>query len=259
MSVDLRTPLPHSLERSVLVRARRATVFRFFTDSSYFARWWGAGSTIDPRPGGAFTIRFPNAVVASGVVLAIEPERHIVLSYGFDSGTPIGPGSSRVAFTLEDHRDGTLVLMRHELADRAARDEHVQGWRYQLSVFANVAAAAQFTDLEGLCDRFLAAWNEEDDNRRRHALAAAVTTDVQFRDAYSCLDGIDDLATHLAAVRVHMPGVKLVRSGPARHCQGIVVHPWEVRGPDGQVRGTGTNVVELSADGRITSVTGIWG
>ena len=41
------------VERTVLIAARRETVFDYFTDSARFAAWWGKGSTIDPRPGGA--------------------------------------------------------------------------------------------------------------------------------------------------------------------------------------------------------------
>ena len=37
--------LSHTLERSILIRARRDIVFRFFTDTSRWAAWWGAGST----------------------------------------------------------------------------------------------------------------------------------------------------------------------------------------------------------------------
>ena len=45
-------PLPHSLDRTVTIQAPPETVFRFFQDSARWARWWGAGSTIDPKVGG---------------------------------------------------------------------------------------------------------------------------------------------------------------------------------------------------------------
>jgi uncharacterized protein YndB with AHSA1/START domain len=53
--------LEHSLERTLTILARRETVFRFFTDSERWARWWGAGSTVDPRPGGPIRILYPGA------------------------------------------------------------------------------------------------------------------------------------------------------------------------------------------------------
>jgi uncharacterized protein YndB with AHSA1/START domain len=40
--------LAFSLDWTIEIRARRATVFGFFTDAARWARWWGSGSTIVP-------------------------------------------------------------------------------------------------------------------------------------------------------------------------------------------------------------------
>jgi uncharacterized protein YndB with AHSA1/START domain len=138
------TSLPHVLERSILICAQRATVFRYFTDSARFADWWGQGSVIDGRKGGAFVIRYPNGVTASGEVVDLVPDERVVMSYGYDDpGKPIPPGGSLVTITLHERPGGTLLHLRHEVAEAKVRDEHVQGWRYQLAVFANVAARDQ--------------------------------------------------------------------------------------------------------------------
>jgi len=50
-------------------------------------------------------------------------------------------GASRVTIDLTPTPAGTRVSLRHEFADESVRDQHVQGWRYQLSVFANVVGA----------------------------------------------------------------------------------------------------------------------
>ena len=124
--------LDHVLERTVLIRARRETVFRYFTDSERFAAWWGAGSTIDARPGGALRIRYPNGALASGEVVEVVPHQRVVFTYGYeDAAKPVRPGGSRVVITLEERKDGTLLHLRHELPDAASRDQHVQGWRYR--------------------------------------------------------------------------------------------------------------------------------
>jgi len=39
------------LEVTVHIEAQPETVFSYFTDSVRWAAWWGAGSTIDARPG----------------------------------------------------------------------------------------------------------------------------------------------------------------------------------------------------------------
>src|SRR5260370_5880135 len=142
------------LERNVMICAQRSTVFRYFTDSKRFSDWWGAGSVIEARPGGEMKIVHPNGVVASGEVLEVEPGKRIVFTYGYaDPARRIPPGSSRVTVTLEDRPEGTWLTLKHDLSDQKARDEHVQGWRYQLALFANVAATEQSGDLAQNVDR----------------------------------------------------------------------------------------------------------
>ncbi len=252
------TQLDHVLERTVLVRAPRAVVFGYFTDTARWAAWWGQGSTIEPRPGGRVYLRFPNAVEASGEVLAIEPPRRLVYTIGFASGTPVPPGGSRVTIELEEQAAGTRLRLRHEFADAAARDHHVQGWRYQLAVFANLVADAQYADAAGMADAWFAAWSEPDAARREARLSESVAPGVRLRDRYSLIEGLDDLRPHLAAVHVFMPGLRLERRGEARHCQGTVLADWTARGPDGSERGRGTNVFTLGPDGRIAEVVGLW-
>jgi uncharacterized protein YndB with AHSA1/START domain len=252
--------LEHVLERTVLIRAKRETVFRYFTDNERFAAWWGAGSTIDARPGGPLRIRYANGVLASGEVVEVAPPQRIVFTYGYeDPAKPMRPGDSRVVVTLQERKDGTLLHLRHELPDAAARDQHVQGWRYQLAVFANVVTCELSGDLRPAVDAFLAAWSEKDEARRRAALAAVATEDVTFADAFSCTAGIDDLVAHLAAAQFHMPGVVLERTGDVRQCQGTAIVEWAAKGPDGAPRGGGTNVFDLAPDGRIARVVGFWG
>jgi uncharacterized protein YndB with AHSA1/START domain len=250
--------LPHALDRHILIRARRETVFRYFTDSERWAAWWGAGSTIDPRPGGRVFVRHPNAVESAGEVIEIDPPRRIVYTFGFSSGTPMPEGGSRVTITLDDDPAGTRLHLRHEFAEVAARDHHVQGWRYQLAVFANVVADGLQGEAAAKVDAWFAAWSEPDAGRRAGLLDGSAAAGVRFRDRFSLVEGRGDLDPHLAAVHVFMPGHRLDRAGDVRHCQGTVLADWVVRGPDGGERGRGTNVFQFDADGRIEDVVGIW-
>ena len=88
--------LPYHLDRAVVIKAKPETVFRFFTDSARWASWWGAGSTIDAKPGGKVYIRHPNGIETLGEVLQVRQPEGITFTYGFASGKPIPPGSSRV-------------------------------------------------------------------------------------------------------------------------------------------------------------------
>ena len=251
--------LEHSLERTVLISATRRTVFSYFTDSKRFADWWGQGSSIDARPGGAMHIRYPNGATASGQVIEVVPDERVVFTFGYDGpDKPIPPGGSRVTVTLVDRPRGTLLTLRHELAEPAVRDHHVQGWRYHLALFANVAAREQHAGVSSLVDRFFTAWSETDAARQQEELQATTSEDVSFKDAFSCTEGREDLLAHLAAARVHMPGLRLERDGDVRQCQGTAVVEWVARAADGQERGRGTNVFELAPDGRIARAVGLW-
>jgi len=251
-------PLPHALERTVRIQASREGVFRYFTDSGRFAAWWGAGSSIEPRPGGAVHVRYPNGVEASGEVLEIEPPARIVFSYGYASGRPIPPGASRVTVELFEEPEGTRLELRHEFGESGVRDAHVQGWSYQLAVFANVAADETHASAAERIDAWLAAWSQPDANARRSALDALAHPAIVFHDRYGCVAGVDDLAAHLTAVAQFFPGVRLERAGDVRHCQGEALADWVARAADGAERGRGTNHFRFAPDGRIAAVTGFW-
>lgn len=248
--------LPHRLDRTVTIQASPETVFRFFTDSARWARWWGAGSRVDPRPGGQIYIRHPGGIESAGEVVSIDPPTTFVFTYGFVSGTPIPAGSSRVSITLSPERAGTRLTLVHELPDAAARDEHVQGWRFQLSLFANVVSDEVNANAARYADLWFEAWAEPDAIARRKMLEEIAVSGLRMQDRFSNLEGIDDVLPHIAASQRFMPGLRMRRDGEIRHCQGMVLADWILTGLDGQPRGRGTNVFVFSPSGRIEWVTG---
>ena len=247
--------LPYSLERTVSIKAEPEVVFRFFTDSSRWASWWGAHSTIEAKPGGKVYIRHANGIESLGEVLEVRPPEQITFTYGYASGKPIPPGSSRVTIWLRRQPGGTQLHLRHEFAEAAARDEHVQGWRFQLSLFGNAVANEVFAEAASRIDAWFGAWILADDRLREEALLRIVTSRICFRDRYSLLDGIADLSAHIGAAQQFMPGLGLQRKGEIRHCQGAVLADWIAMGGDGQERMSGTSVFVFSPDVRIDSVT----
>jgi uncharacterized protein YndB with AHSA1/START domain len=250
--------LAHHLDRTIVIGAPPAVVFSYFTDSARWAAWWGAGSTIDARPGGRVFVRYPNGVEGSGEVVEVTPPSRIVFTYGYASGTPIGSGASRVTIELTAEGAATRLHLSHAFAEAGARDQHVQGWRYQLSVFANLVADARHGNVAAIVDGWFDAWADSDAASRGATLARIASSGVQVRDRFTCVSGSADLADHIAGAQRFMPGVRLRRDGEPRHCQGVVLADWTASGPDGQVRGTGTNVFTLDPDGRIERVTGFW-
>ena len=251
--------LAHALDRAILIRAERELVFSFFTDSARWAAWWGAGSSIDARRGGRVFIRYPGGTEVSGEVVDITAPERIVFSYGYLSGAPIAPGGSLVTISLESQAAGTMVRLSHAFTEPSIRDQHVQGWRYQLSLFANAVAKEAFAAVDSVVDQWFVAWSEPDAAIRDAAVRGIVSPTIAMRDQFSAIDGLPDLSEHLAAVHRFMPGMRMTREGPVRQCQGMVLAEWIARSVEGQERGRGINVFTLTPDGRIDGVTGFWG
>jgi uncharacterized protein YndB with AHSA1/START domain len=247
---------PEALERRITIRARPETVFRFFTDSSRFAKWWGEGSRIDPRQGGQVVIQYPGGVVVDGEVLEIDVPRRIVFTYRYASGIPAD--GSLVTISLEESAQGTILNLRHAFSSAKIRDTHVQGWRYQLAVFSRAVAEDELPAAVERIDAWLRAWGDPDAAQRRALLTSCATDDVVFRDAYSATEGLEDLLAHLQAVQFFMPGVTLARDGDVRLSHGTALARWTATRADGAAAGTGTNVYDLSPDGRFARVVGFW-
>ncbi|MBI3207270.1 MAG: SRPBCC domain-containing protein [Candidatus Solibacter usitatus] len=247
----------HQLDRAVVIQAAPETVFRYFTDSARWAKWWGAGSTIDAQPGGRVYIRHPNGIEMSGEVLEVSAPRRIVFTYGFESGKPIPPGASRVTILLTPDAAGTRLRLTHEFDDAAVRDHHVQGWRFQLSLFGNVVSDEVNAGAEAIVDGWFDAWAITDAGARDAAFQQIAVAGLQFRDRYSLLDSLEEVSAHAAAAQMYMPGIRMHRTGGIRHCQGTVLAEWVAAAADGKQVMSGTNVFTLGADGRIQSATGL--
>jgi uncharacterized protein YndB with AHSA1/START domain len=247
------------VDREVIIRARRSTVFRYFTDTERFAAWWGAGSSIEARPGGKVHIRYPEGTTAGGEVVAIRPNESIVFTYGYDDvAKPIPRGGSRVEVTFEDWDNGTRVKLVHHVDTAAIRDDHEPGWRFQLSLFANVASREIARELTAIVDRYFEVWSEPDASKRATTMGSIATPNVTFRDDFAAIASRADLLAHVAASQLHMPGARLEREGSPAFCQGTALVEWIARGKDGTPIGKGTNVFELDPDGKIASAIGFW-
>ena len=249
--------LTETLDREISICARRETVFRYFIDSARFARWWGEGSQIEGRPGGALLIRHPDGTTVRGQVLEVEPPRRIVFTYANAGEDPAD--ASRVSVTLDQTPSGTLLKLHHAFTSAKIRDHFVQGWRHQLAVFSKVVAEEGQAAVTVRVDAFLAAWGEPDAAARRKLMESCAAPGIVFRDAFSATDGLDEMLANLDAVQIYMPGMRLVRDGDLRLSHGTALAGWKAVAEDGSSRGQGRNVYDLSPDGWISRVVGFWG
>jgi uncharacterized protein YndB with AHSA1/START domain len=132
------------VEQEIRVEAEPETVFHFFTDPERMVRWMGVGATLDPRPGGLFSLNTMADHFVKGEFVAVEPPRRIVFTWGWagfpgEPSNPFPPGSSTVEVELVPDGEATIVHLRHRLPAHLA-DFHTLGWENYLGRLAITAA-----------------------------------------------------------------------------------------------------------------------
>lgn len=128
------------IEREVRIEAPVETVFRFFADPDWMARWMGRTVTLDANPGGALRIDYNGSDVVSGTVVAIEPPDRIAFTWGWEMpDDPVPPGASLVEVTLTRDGTATVVHLRHSGLPAASVGGHAEGWDYFLPTLVRVS------------------------------------------------------------------------------------------------------------------------
>ena len=131
------------VEREITVEAEPETVFPFFNDPEKMVRWLGIGATLDPRPGGVFSLNSMADHFFVGEYLAVEPHTRIVFTWGYgnfpDEPNPLPPGSSTVEVELVPDGEATIVRLTHRVP--AELDAfHAMGWENYLARLGIAAA-----------------------------------------------------------------------------------------------------------------------
>jgi ketosteroid isomerase-like protein len=104
-------------------------------------------------------------------------------------------------------------------------------------------------------DRYLAFWNAPT-SEAGHRLATDVfTEDVSYSAPIAVLSGADQLIDFREQLVGHIGAVNLdAREQPETHHDRVRLK-WEIRLADGESFATGTDVIVLASDGRISSIT----
>jgi uncharacterized protein YndB with AHSA1/START domain len=131
------------IEREIVIAAPVSRVWAALTEADQIGTWFGdAGAEIDPRPGGALTIRWQDHGAFHSTIERIEPERYFSWRWAHAAGERPRPGNSTlVAFTLTPEGDGTrlrvvesgfqaLEMTDDERANNVA--DNTRGWREEL-------------------------------------------------------------------------------------------------------------------------------
>lgn len=243
------------------IEASPDTVWAILTTPELFSGWMDGRVHFEPKVGSPFRAEFPNfQTVISGEVLRLDAEsRTIELTWGVESGPQADhfpAGSSIVAMSVVPDDRGCRVHLTHaQLPSTAEAMDHEGGWRFHLS---KMALVANRTDLAAGLDRTLvdwfAAWNDQDEESRLETLRRCCSTDVEFRDDWTEMSGVELLNLHISNCLRYMPGYSLEPAGDIRICRGEALVGWRTSGPMGTQEGT--NHICASPDGTILRVTG---
>ena len=112
------------------------------------------------------------------------------------------------------------------------------------------------SDFDTLVQRYLAAWNETDPQRRSAAVEEVFAADVRYVDPLAAVEGRAALDGLIGAVQQQFPGFVFSPGGPvdAHHDQARFT--WHLGRPGEEPPVIGFDVAELAPDGRIRLVLG---
>ena len=132
------------VEQEIRVEAAPEAVFEFFTDPEKLVRWMGVAATLDPRPGGVFSLNTMMDNFIDGEYVSVEPPHRVAFTWGYrqfpgEEDNPFPPGSSTVEVELLPDGEGTIVRLTHRLPEQLAHF-HAMGWENYLGRLALVGA-----------------------------------------------------------------------------------------------------------------------
>jgi hypothetical protein len=110
--------------------------------------------------------------------------------------------------------------------------------------------------MTALADQYFAMWNEADADRRAALIEANWATDARFVDPSFDVTGHDDLNKLVGAAQQMFPGLAFVRIGEIDEHHTYVRWTWHLKAEGQEPVAGGTDIVLLTADGRIQQVIG---
>jgi hypothetical protein len=110
--------------------------------------------------------------------------------------------------------------------------------------------------MQEIIDRYIAAWNEADDLKRRELVGSLWAADGSYTDPLADVVGADAIAGLIGAAQQQFPGWVFTLGGPADANHNQARFTWHLGPAGGEPVVIGFDVVVLDGDGRIASVHG---
>jgi hypothetical protein len=113
-------------------------------------------------------------------------------------------------------------------------------------------------NLNELIDRYIAIWNETDEERRRSLIARTWAEDASYLDPVLQADGPASIDAMVRAVHERFPGHRFRRTGDPDAHHDRVRFSWELAPDRGAAGVSGTDFAVLTTDRRFQAVTGFF-
>src|SRR5579871_289337 len=117
--------------------------------------------------------------------------------------------------------------------------------------------AKAMTNTSEIVDRYLAAWNEADGERRRDLIGAIFAEKVSYRDPAQSADGRNGIDQMIAGAQARFTGMQFARIGEVDAHGGGVRFRWSIGPVGGESIVEGTDFATV-VDGRFETVTGFF-
>jgi len=108
-------------------------------------------------------------------------------------------------------------------------------------------------------EAYMAAWNENDEAKRRALLEKAWADDGRYTDPMSDAPGRDALVALISQFQQQMPGASIAATSGIDEHHGRLRFAWKMTAPDGSTGMEGIDVGQLAEDGRLQSIVGFFG
>ncbi len=116
--------------------------------------------------------------------------------------------------------------------------------------------APSMTNATEIASRYIALWNETDQEARRALIAESSTEDASYLDPMMQENGHDGIDAMIAGVQHQFPGYRFALAGTPDSHNNRLRFSWSLAVEGGAPAARGTDFALLSSDGRLQSVTG---
>jgi SnoaL-like protein len=113
------------------------------------------------------------------------------------------------------------------------------------------------TDTSEIVDRYLAAWNEADNGRRRELIGTVFAEKATYRDPVQACEGHDGIDEMIAGAQARFIGMRFQRIGDVDVHDGGVRFRWSLGPANSESIVEGTDFATM-IDGRFDKVTGFF-